>query len=63
MYVYIKIFQSTLDTSLRDLHYKIVIGVLLTNTLLGIYHVSYLCTFVNVLRSPLAGDTNKVYTV
>jgi len=24
--IYIKIFQSTLDTSLRDLHYKIVIG-------------------------------------
>jgi len=33
VYVYQTIFQSTLDTSLIHLQYKIVIGVLPTNTL------------------------------
>ena len=35
--IYKTIFQSTLDTSFRDLQYKKVMGVLTTNTLLVKY--------------------------
>ena len=40
VHVYQTIFQSTLDTSLRGLQYKIVMEVLLTNTL----HPCLTCT-------------------
>jgi len=37
VHAYQTIFQSTVDTSLRDLQYKIVMEVLITNTLLVKY--------------------------
>jgi len=41
VHIYQTIFQSTLDTSLQDLQYKIVTGVLPTNTLLIKYDILF----------------------
>ena len=47
--IYQTIFQLILETSLRDLQYKIVMGVLPTNTLLVKYFTKFtnLCALCN----------------
>jgi len=49
VHIYQTIFQLILETSLRDLQYKIVMGVLPTNTLLVKYYTkfTYLCALCN----------------